>query len=60
MTGVRAQAYDYGAPELVALELYLMSRARGLHDGDACRASLVPRWDQAGVARPLGYPSQEK
>jgi len=30
MNGVRAQAYDYGAPELVALELYLMSRARGL------------------------------
>jgi sulfur-oxidizing protein SoxA len=30
MTGVRAQAYDYGAPELVALELYLMSRARGI------------------------------
>ncbi|TWA99825.1 sulfur oxidation c-type cytochrome SoxA [Bradyrhizobium stylosanthis] len=30
MSGVRAQAYDYGAPELVALELYLMSRARGL------------------------------
>ncbi|MFT4119641.1 sulfur oxidation c-type cytochrome SoxA [Bradyrhizobium sp.] len=30
MTGVRAQAFDYGAPELVALELYLMSRARGL------------------------------
>jgi sulfur-oxidizing protein SoxA len=30
MTGVRAQAYDYGAPELVALELYLMSRARGV------------------------------
>ncbi|WP_262047517.1 sulfur oxidation c-type cytochrome SoxA [Bradyrhizobium sp. Bra78] len=30
MTGVRAQAYDYGSPELVALELYLMSRARGL------------------------------
>jgi L-cysteine S-thiosulfotransferase len=30
MTGVRAQAYDYGAPELVALELYLMSRARGM------------------------------
>ena len=30
MTGVRAQAYDYGAPELVELELYLMSRARGL------------------------------
>jgi L-cysteine S-thiosulfotransferase len=28
MTGVRAQAYDYGAPELVELELYLMSRAR--------------------------------
>ncbi|WP_025034742.1 sulfur oxidation c-type cytochrome SoxA [Bradyrhizobium sp. DOA9] len=30
MTGVRAQAYDYGSPELVALQLYLMSRARGL------------------------------
>jgi L-cysteine S-thiosulfotransferase len=30
MTGVRAQAYDYGAPELVVLELYLMSRARGM------------------------------
>jgi len=30
MAGVRAQAYDYGAPELVALELYLMSRARGM------------------------------
>lgn len=30
MIGVRAQAYDYGAPELVALELYLMSRARGM------------------------------
>ncbi|QDP24717.2 sulfur oxidation c-type cytochrome SoxA [Bradyrhizobium cosmicum] len=30
MTGVRAQAFDYGSPELVALELYLMSRARGL------------------------------
>ena len=29
-TGVRAQAYDYGAPELVELELYLMSRARGM------------------------------
>lgn len=30
MTGVRAQPYDYGAPELVALQLYLMTRARGL------------------------------
>jgi sulfur-oxidizing protein SoxA len=30
MTGVRAKAYDYGAPELVALELYMMSRARGM------------------------------
>jgi sulfur-oxidizing protein SoxA len=30
ITGVRAQAYDYGAPELVALELYLMTRARGM------------------------------
>lgn len=30
MSGVRAQAYDYGSPQLVALQLYLMSRARGL------------------------------
>ena len=30
MTGIRAQAYDYGAPELVELELYLMSRAKGM------------------------------
>jgi sulfur-oxidizing protein SoxA len=30
MTGVRAQAYDYGAPDLVALELYLMTRAHGM------------------------------
>jgi L-cysteine S-thiosulfotransferase len=30
MIGTRAQPYDYGAPELVDLELYLMSRARGM------------------------------
>ena len=30
ITGIRAQPYDYGSPELVALELYLMSRARGM------------------------------
>jgi L-cysteine S-thiosulfotransferase len=30
ITGVRAQGYDFGAPELVELELYLMSRARGM------------------------------
>jgi sulfur-oxidizing protein SoxA len=30
MIGTRAQAYDYGAPEMVELELYLMSRARGM------------------------------
>jgi L-cysteine S-thiosulfotransferase len=30
MSGIRAQAYDYGAPELVELELYLMSRAQGM------------------------------
>jgi sulfur-oxidizing protein SoxA len=30
LTGIRAQAHDYGAPELVELELYLMSRARGM------------------------------
>ena len=30
ITGIRAQTYDYGAPELVELELYLMSRARDM------------------------------
>ena len=28
--GVRAEPYEYGAPENVALELYLMERARGM------------------------------
>jgi sulfur-oxidizing protein SoxA len=28
--GIRAQPYDFGAPELVELELYLMSRAGGM------------------------------
>jgi sulfur-oxidizing protein SoxA len=28
--GIRAQPYDYGAPELVDLELYLMTRAKGM------------------------------
>ena len=28
--GIRAQNYDFGAPELVELELYLMSRAQGM------------------------------
>jgi sulfur-oxidizing protein SoxA len=30
MTGIRAQPYDFGAPELVALELFLMSRAQDM------------------------------
>ncbi|WP_409998239.1 sulfur oxidation c-type cytochrome SoxA [Bradyrhizobium sp. SZCCHNR2012] len=30
MTGVRAQAFDFGSDEMVALELYLMSRAHGM------------------------------
>lgn len=30
MTGVRAQAFDFGSPEMVALELYVMSRAHGM------------------------------
>jgi sulfur-oxidizing protein SoxA len=30
MTGVRAEPYPYGAPELIDLELYLMTRAAGL------------------------------
>jgi L-cysteine S-thiosulfotransferase len=30
MIGLRAEPYEYGAPEHVALELYLMWRARGL------------------------------
>jgi sulfur-oxidizing protein SoxA len=30
MTGMRTQPYDYGAPELVELELYLMTRAHDM------------------------------
>src|SRR5947207_2117426 len=30
ITGVRAEPFDYGAPDAVALELYLMERARGM------------------------------
>src|SRR6266404_4328671 len=30
VTGVRAEPFDYGAPQTVALELYLMERARGM------------------------------
>jgi sulfur-oxidizing protein SoxA len=30
IVGIRAEPYDYGAPELVDLELYLMWRARGM------------------------------
>jgi sulfur-oxidizing protein SoxA len=30
LVGVRAEPYDYGAPELVDLELFLMWRARGM------------------------------
>jgi sulfur-oxidizing protein SoxA len=30
INGMRTQNYDFGAPELVELELYLMSRARGM------------------------------
>jgi sulfur-oxidizing protein SoxA len=30
MSGVRAEAFEYGAPQAIALELYLMDRARGM------------------------------
>jgi sulfur-oxidizing protein SoxA len=30
LIGMRAEPFEYGAPEYVALELYLMSRARGM------------------------------
>ena len=30
LIGMRAEPFDYGAPEYVALELYLMARARGM------------------------------
>ena len=30
MSGVRAEAYPYGAPEFIDLELFLMDRARGM------------------------------
>jgi sulfur-oxidizing protein SoxA len=38
MTGARAEPFDYGAPQAVALELYLMERARGMQmDSPAVR-----------------------
>ena len=30
LVGIRAEPYDYGSPELVDLELFLMWRARGM------------------------------
>lgn len=30
MTGIRAQPFDFGAPEMIELELFLMSRAQGM------------------------------
>jgi len=30
LAGIRAEPYNYGAPEMVELELYLMTRARGM------------------------------
>jgi sulfur-oxidizing protein SoxA len=30
MVGMRAEAYAYGSPDYVALELFLMQRARGM------------------------------
>jgi L-cysteine S-thiosulfotransferase len=30
LVGIRAEGYDYSAPELIALEAYLMERARGM------------------------------
>lgn len=38
MTGVRAEPFAYGAPELIELELYLAQRAAGMHlDAPAVR-----------------------
>jgi len=38
LVGIRAEPYEYGAPELVQLELYLMWRARGMtFEGPAVR-----------------------
>jgi sulfur-oxidizing protein SoxA len=38
LVGIRAESYEFGAPELVDLELYLMWRARGmLMDAPAVR-----------------------
>lgn len=30
LTGVRAESFTYGSPEFIAIELYLMTRARGM------------------------------
>ena len=52
MTGIRAQPYDYGAPELVELELYLMSRARGMPmEAPAVRPEAVRKLRRMGRAQ---------
>ena len=52
------QPYDYGAPELVELELYLMSRARGHADGDAGGAAVSltrhHQWPHCRAPTPSG------
>ena len=43
--GVRAEPYEYGAPEAVNLELYLMSRTRGMPlETPGVRAARVGMW----------------
>ena len=51
LIGMRAESYAYGAPEYVALETFLMWRARGMADGEPGRAALRV----TGARRVLGF-----
>ena len=57
LTGMRAERYAYGAPELVDLELYLMWRARGMKiETPAVRpSSRLPRQAVGVLAGALGF-----
>ena len=53
MTGLRAEAYEYGAPENVNLELFLMWRARGMQvENSRCTAVTLILYLSLTVNRP--------
>ena len=59
MVGVRAEPYEYSAPEAVALELYLMARARGMRiETPAVRPDKIPLPTGEKIASEPDYTSK--